>query len=196
MTDPDYQDVQPVGMTGARFRSAKSLRQDRRVARRPVHQAGRAPEQRTASPSGNRRPPEPARDPRGLESTDEINKIDRNGRAAEGDRSPSVVVRPYVMTRGRTRPRHHLGLETMVATNVRGAPQKHEPFFDEERRAVELCLLPRSVAEVAALLEIPLGVSRVVLGDLAERRIVIVQHPSDTTDPALLHRILTGLRNL
>jgi hypothetical protein len=57
----------------------------------------------------------------------------------------------------------------------------------------------RSVAEVAALMSMPLGVTRVIVGDMAERGLVTVQQPGNTEgkpDLALLERVLVGLRNL
>jgi hypothetical protein len=88
----------------------------------------------------------------------------------------------------------HLGFETLVSTTLEGAAGTlGEPIFFEERAAAEFCVEPRSVAEVAAELGIPVGVSRVVLGDLAERRIIVVHRPGDVGDPALILRILDAL---
>ena len=118
-----------------------------------------------------------------------------SGDASAGERPATSTVRPYVLTRGRTRSRWHLGWETLVSVD-RGdaAPAGPEPVFDEERRVVELCARPRSVAEVAAHLEIPVGVTRVVLGDLAERRVIVVHGPGDPADPEVLRRIIRRLR--
>ncbi|MDT7712081.1 MAG: hypothetical protein QOG46_770 [Pseudonocardiales bacterium] len=71
---------------------------------------------------------------------------------------------------------------------------------EEHRSVAELCSAPRSVAEVAALLSLPLGVARVLLADMAEIGLVVV-HPNaysaaDTPDMALMERVLSGLRRL
>lgn len=108
-------------------------------------------------------------------------------------------VRPYVLTGGRTHPRTRLGLETPVSTRpylATFAP----PAGREHRAVVELCMYPRSLAEVAALLRLPLGVARVLIGDLVELSALAVHHgtePRDTPPSGiLLHRVLEGLRRL
>jgi hypothetical protein len=123
--------------------------------------------------------------------------VARSGDAVPAERASTSTVRPYVLTRGRTRSRWHLRWETLVSISHREpAPAVPEQAFDEERLAVELCAYPRSVAEVAAHLKIPVGVTRVVLGDLAERHVIVVHDPGDTADPEILHRIIERLREL
>ncbi len=112
---------------------------------------------------------------------------------------PSSVVRPYTWTRGRTSPAFDLAVETLVSTTQHG----HEMAVltsEEHRSVAELCCDPRSVAEVAALLSLPLGVARVLLADMADIGLVVV-HPSaysaaETPDMALMERVLSGLRRL
>ncbi len=111
----------------------------------------------------------------------------------------SSVVRPYTWTRGRTSPAFDLAVETLVSTTTHG----HDVAVltsEEHRSVAELCGPPRSVAEVAALLSLPLGVARVLLADMADIGLVKV-HPSaygaaDTPDMALMERVLSGLRRL
>lgn len=109
------------------------------------------------------------------------------------------VVRPFVLTSGRTHPvRTELRLETL-ATALPAALSA--PLGFERLRIVELCQSPRSLAEIAALLPVPLGVARVLLGDLAaERYVRIHQHEVDPygggPSLALLHRIRDGLLRL
>jgi hypothetical protein len=114
-----------------------------------------------------------------------------------------ALVRPYAHTGGRTRSSQDLALEALVSTS--GQPSLatlDEVLTTHHRRMiVDMCLQPRSVAEVAALLSVPLGVARVLLGDLAAAGLVVV-HPTvgSTGDgaPALdfMRRVLVGLRNL
>ena len=106
----------------------------------------------------------------------------------------SVRVRPYVRTGGRTRPAVDLALEALVS----GAPGAPEPDGADHRAVAALCAAPRSVAEIAALLEVPLGVARVLVGDLAQDEVVVVHHTSgpDGPDTALMQRVLAGLRYL
>jgi hypothetical protein len=73
-----------------------------------------------------------------------------------------------------------------------------ERVMPETRAIVELCRRMRSVAEISALLRIPLGVVRVLLSDLADQgriRVYGTGHPGNP-DRALLERVLSGLRSL
>jgi hypothetical protein len=114
-------------------------------------------------------------------------------------RQPSgPVVRPYAITGGRARPRHDdLEVEALVSTTSRG---ELNPNLSYERRAVaRLCRDVQSVAEISARLELPLGVARVLVGDMADEGMVMVHRPAgigDRPDLALLERVLYGLRNL
>lgn len=106
------------------------------------------------------------------------------------------VVRPYVLTRGRTRPRIDLAIEALVSA-VPGSAPAHESI--EHARIRELTTSPRSVAEVAALMAVPLGVARVLLADLAEAGGVRVHSTADAgngPDLTLMQRVLSGLRRL
>lgn len=112
---------------------------------------------------------------------------------------PSSVVRPYTWTRGRTSPVFELGIETLVSTSDHGYDVA--VLTSEEHRAVAaLCRDPRSVAEVAALLSLPLGVARVLLADMADLNLVTVHRSAyssgDAPDLALMERVLSGLRRL
>ena len=72
-------------------------------------------------------------------------------------------------------------------------------MMPEMRSIVELCHRMRTVAEIAALLKIPLGVVRVLLSDLADQgkiRVYGTGHGPGAPDRALLERVLSGLRRL
>lgn len=111
---------------------------------------------------------------------------------------PGPLVRPYAMTGGRTRPRQDLPIEALVSTTYAG--EQLEFMATPERRQIfSLCREFRSVAEIAALLSVPLGVARVLIGDLAEEGLVVVHQPGAATngpDLALLEKVLSGLRKL
>ncbi|WP_333779706.1 DUF742 domain-containing protein, partial [Streptomyces rochei] len=71
----------------------------------------------------------------------------------------------------------------------------------EMRAIVELCRRMRTVAEIAALLKMPLGVVRVLISDLADQGKIRVYgtgtgHGTGRPDRALLERVLSGLRRL
>ncbi|MDI2128226.1 DUF742 domain-containing protein [Yinghuangia seranimata] len=121
-----------------------------------------------------------------------------------GSASRSARVRPYALTQGRTAPGHILFVETLVTTL--DCEQGEESALDAGRRdmpevraIIVLCRGVRSVAEVSALLNLPLGVVRVLISDLAAQgRISVYQTAGDTGRPdrALLERLLGGLRRL
>ncbi|MFG2604614.1 DUF742 domain-containing protein [Streptomyces sp. NPDC048514] len=124
-----------------------------------------------------------------------------------GDRKPARV-RPYSLTGGRTRFGHVLLVETFVAALEAGEERKeltNSPLttriMPEMQAIVELCRRMRTVAEIAALLKMPLGVVRVLLSDLADQGKIRVYgtgtgHGTGRPDRALLERVLSGLRRL
>ena len=116
-----------------------------------------------------------------------------------GSGGGAAAVRPYAWTRGRTKSGFDLAIETLVSTSQRGRDQMG--LLQVEHRAVaELCEAARSVAEVAALLSLPLGVARVLLGDMAGLGVVTVHQTAsragNAPDLALMERVLSGLRRL
>ncbi|MFE9608881.1 DUF742 domain-containing protein [Streptomyces sp. NPDC006012] len=127
-----------------------------------------------------------------------------------GDRRPARV-RPYSLTGGRTRFGHVLLVETFVAAAeaLESAEERREltqgdrtsRIMPEMRAIVELCRRMRTVAEIAALLQMPLGVVRVLLSDLADQGKIRVYgtgtgHGTGRPDRFLLERVLSGLRRL
>ncbi|MGX7828464.1 DUF742 domain-containing protein [Actinokineospora sp. 24-640] len=108
------------------------------------------------------------------------------------------LVRAYAWTAGRTHPAARLEVETLVST-ADIPPPLPARLPAEHHTVVELCRSTRSVAEVAALLSLPLGVAKVLVGDLAERGLVVV-HEMDAggaaPDLGLMERVLSGLRGL
>ena len=112
---------------------------------------------------------------------------------------PGRLVRPYYMTGGRTRPAHDdLELETLVSTTALGATSPKVGGV-ERRAIVSLCRDLLSIAEVSARLDLPLGVARVLIGDMADEGFVILHRPTtvgDRPDLALLQRVLYGLHEL
>ena len=107
------------------------------------------------------------------------------------------IVRAYSWTGGRTTSSFQLEIETLVSAvdwDYSGAMKS------EYHEVINLVTRPRSVAEVAALLRLPLGVAKVLLGDMAERGLIDV-HDTASTDGAqpdlgLMERVLAGLRRL
>lgn len=110
------------------------------------------------------------------------------------------VVRPYALTRGRTRSgRADLRLEALV----RGVAGAHDPAATPERRRIlELAGAQiLSVAELSAHLSLPLGVVRVLVGDLADEGLVAVHSgspnsPVPATNLTVLESVLDGIHSL
>lgn len=109
------------------------------------------------------------------------------------------IVRPYARTRGRTRSDYDLPIEALVTT-ADGAVGDDARMNPEHRPIADLCRQVQSVAEVAARLALPLGVARVLLGDMARIGLVTVHTTAaDATGQpavALLEKVLSGLRKL
>ena len=106
------------------------------------------------------------------------------------------LVRSYTLTAGRTRAAVDLPLEATL----------RRLGFDDEggetprQRILRVCD-SKSVAEVSALVKMPIGVVRVLLGDLVQEGLVRVQATltdSSSTDERrdLIERTLRGLRAL
>lgn len=104
-----------------------------------------------------------------------------SGRLLDEEAGP--LVRPYVMTSGRTQPvRGSFDLVTLVVAT--GKPVIPGLGLGPEHRAVvRLCEQQVvSVAEIAANLNLPALTVRVLLGDLLDRELVAVQEPQPETD--------------
>jgi Protein of unknown function (DUF742) len=107
-------------------------------------------------------------------------------------------VRPYAMTGGRTRPTHDaLAIESLVSTT---SAMELTPKLTVEQRAIAvLCHDLLSIAEVSAKLHLPLGVVRILVGDMADEHLVTVHRPAHAggrPDLALLKRVLSGLNSI
>ena len=97
-------------------------------------------------------------------------------------------------------PPHHddLEIEALVATTI--SVGERTPKLTVEQRAIAaLCHDLLSIAEVSARLHLPLGVIRVLVGDMADEDLIVVYRPAqagDHPDRALLERVLYGLRTI
>ena len=106
------------------------------------------------------------------------------------------IVRPYLFTRGRTRPARTavLPVEAML-TSTPLARATSSTLPGEQRQIVERCAAPHSLAEVASALRTPLGVVRVLVADLYTAGLVDVHETHDPADDiALLQRLITRVK--
>lgn len=144
------------------------------------------PEAAPAPPAGPVEQPErPAR------------SVEQRARAAAN--RTRTLMRPYAHTRGRTRPDYELALETLVSTSMRG--RRHEGAVSvQQRRICSLCTEPRSIAEIAAYLHLPLNVVKVLVSDMDNVELVMLHQPGlsfgDRSSREFMSRVLEGLRAL
>ncbi|MFD8494147.1 DUF742 domain-containing protein [Amycolatopsis sp. NPDC059657] len=108
-------------------------------------------------------------------------------------------VRPYARTGGRTRSDHDLAIETLISTSEKG--QKYSGVGSVEHRAIcDLCIETRSVAEIAAHLRLPLGVVKILVGDMSDAGLVVIHQTGitlgDRSSREFMERVLQGLRAL
>ncbi|GAA0675280.1 DUF742 domain-containing protein [Kitasatospora atroaurantiaca] len=116
------------------------------------------------------------------------------------DDDAGPMVRPFTVTRGRTRPA--TGQDFDLLAEVRAVPgaepavpldHARSSLLDQVRRG------PRPLAELAADADLPVGALRVLLGDLLDDGLVQVAAPATRAgrpDVRLLHEVIQGLRRL
>ncbi|MCX4879013.1 MULTISPECIES: DUF742 domain-containing protein [unclassified Streptomyces] len=135
--------------------------------------------------------------------------VDRTGTPIEPgsqwyDSEAGPLVRPYAMTGGRTRPGPtgvRFDLIALVTLDA-GAPGAEDDtgLGPEHQDLIELCRTEtQSVAELAAGCDLPVGVVRVLLGDLLELGCVTVSlpvPPAQLPDERILREVIEGLRAL
>ena len=110
------------------------------------------------------------------------------------------LVRPYTLTAGRTDTPVDLPLEAPLQT-LESALFHQWPPNDVRGKILKLCVNRPSVAEVSSQLDLPLGVARVLVGDLVTSGYLRVQATlteRSTRDERreLIGRTLRGLRAL
>lgn len=113
------------------------------------------------------------------------------------DSDAGPVVRPYTVTGGRVRPAVGFDLVAfVVATPLTGEPPLH--LQPEHRMILVNAQQPISVAELAAELDLALGVVRVLLGDLLAIGLISMHEPqtSNQFPDDILKAVVNGLRAL
>ncbi|MGW1229262.1 DUF742 domain-containing protein [Streptomyces sp. NPDC001478] len=120
------------------------------------------------------------------------------------DAEAGPLVRPYAMTGGRTDPGPGAARFDLIAlvTYADTAAGSGEDVLlgPEHQTLLELCRTEtQSVAELAADADLPVGVVRVLLGDLLESGHVTVSRPvppAQLPDERVLREVINGLRAL
>ena len=109
-------------------------------------------------------------------------------------------VRPYAITGGRTRHgEHDFALITLVVT--RSSDGSGEGPVEPESAAILSLCRERAVAiaEIAAHLDLPVSVVKVLCGDLLNSALILVQSPpkeGHAPSVELIERVMDGIRRL
>ena len=113
---------------------------------------------------------------------------------AAAEPSDELVIRPFLLTGGRTRPLND-GLR--IETLLHSAPAAlSAPLRFESRHIVELCRSPMSIADLSAALRVPLGVIRVIVADLLTDSYLRIEEQLGELPIALIERIRDRVRAL
>ena len=119
-----------------------------------------------------------------------------------GKRATGRSVRPYTITEGRAGHEiPHIALEALVNATPDGWSRRDEYRF-EAAEIILLSVTPTAVIELAAMLEVPVGVIRVLTSDLSRAGAVTIaapEHSGDAGEPAyadLLQQVLDGIKSL
>jgi hypothetical protein len=115
------------------------------------------------------------------------------------DEDAGPVVRPYTMTGGRARP-ITAGLTLLTYVEALYAPEADLIHLQPEHRTIlGMTRKALSVAEIAARLDLPVGVVRVLIGDLLQASLVSTFDSDSTVNPPdenILQAVIDGLRAL
>ncbi|WP_370013468.1 DUF742 domain-containing protein [Nocardiopsis sp. Huas11] len=118
---------------------------------------------------------------------------------ARGDAPSDPLVRPYTLTRGRTRPRSAGPALDMITIVVAARDREEHHLEPEYKEILRLCHRPISVAEISARLDIPMTVVKVLLGDLVAEGDVRTRAAVPVTrlpEKKVLQAVLDGIRRL
>jgi len=115
------------------------------------------------------------------------------------DQDAGPLVRPYTITRGRTRAANDQFdlLTTVMATDPSGGSASG--LTPEHTRILAACRRPASVADVASEVDLPLTVVRILLADLRDQGLIRVRqqtHAAHMPEPSLLREVIQGLKAL
>ena len=120
----------------------------------------------------------------------------RSGFGFAGEEGEATrLVRPYTVVGGRTQPRYQLAVEALVTATVL-EPRDLSVLAPECQAILRFCRDWRSVAEISAVLRLPLNVTRILVADMGADGLVRIHQRDGRPDLHLLERVLTGLRNV
>lgn len=114
------------------------------------------------------------------------------------DDDAGPVVRLYAVTSGRARPSGP-EFDLMAAVQATGHEPSPRALSPEHRLLLRICHRPQTVADVASESNLPVGVVRVLLGDLQNAGLIATSRPhrpSQLVDQRVLEEVIDGLRAL
>ncbi|MFI5662306.1 DUF742 domain-containing protein [Streptomyces sp. NPDC051684] len=110
----------------------------------------------------------------------------------------SDLVPLFVITGGRTLPPEHEYEHTAMVTSAQGSEAALRALTPEARTVMDLVTDGfLSVAEVAGHTQLPVGVVRILLAQLAEAGLLVVRKPvpaAEQVDMDVVSAVLTGLQ--
>jgi hypothetical protein len=115
------------------------------------------------------------------------------------DQAAGPVVRPYALTRGRTAPVGGTSFGLIDVVTATGLPPLEAiRLTPEHRRIMSLCHRPVPVVDLASDIDLPIGVVRVLLGDLVSAGLLTIRTTprGPVTDQRLLRTVLHALQSL
>jgi hypothetical protein len=111
--------------------------------------------------------------------------------------------RLYTVTGGRSRSAQADTLTFDLVTLIVAECDPTPAMQSEHAAILRICRYPTAVVEVASDLGLPVGIARILLGDLLAAGRITARHPRTAAasanrmpDPDLLKQVLVGLRNL
>jgi len=114
------------------------------------------------------------------------------------DQDPGPVVRPYALTGGLTRPSgQRFDLLDLVRAVRRAARDLHQ-LSPEQAELLQRCQMPTTLVDLAADLDLPVGVIRILVSDLRERGLITLHRPQPAgfSDLKILQEVVNGLRRI
>ena len=114
------------------------------------------------------------------------------------DQDAGPVVRPYALTGGLTRPSGQrfdlLDLVRAVRRPAGDLPQ----LSPEQAELLQRCQMPTTLVDLAADLDLPAGVIRILVSDLRERGLITIHRPQPAgfSDLKILQEVVNGLRRI
>lgn len=111
------------------------------------------------------------------------------------DEEAGPVVPAYLLTRGRTVPVSE-AIDLIAVITTMGGLSPPSGLAPEHLIILQKCIRPTRLIDAAAELSLPIGVVRVLVGDLHAKELVRVERPAPMGDPGILLDVISGLRAL